>query len=243
MRYKATVQYDGSDFYGWQIQPHTRTVQEEINKALTSVNKKESMIHGSGRTDTSVHAMHQVFHFDSDLDLEGSIWLRALNGNLPNDIRILKVEKVENDFHARYNAKSKTYHYKLNTGIYDMFKHRYVYQYNKDLDVNKLKEISQSFEGTHDFTSFNATPQSVIEDQVRTVASFKVKQIDNTIQFEIKGDGFLRHMVRMLVASCIAYAEGKLSKEEIEKALLKPSKDKIKYNVPGCGLYLMHVEY
>ena len=116
MRYKATVQYDGSDFYGWQMQPHTRTVQEEINKALTSVNKKESMIYGSGRTDTSVHAMHQVFHFDSDLDLEGSIWLRALNGNLPNDIRILKVEKVENDFHARYNAKSKTYHYKLNTG-------------------------------------------------------------------------------------------------------------------------------
>lgn len=243
MRYKVTLMYDGSSYFGWQIQPDHITLQKKLMDALFIVNKKHTEIVASGRTDTGVHAYAQVFHFDSDLDLSGSIWVKALNGNLPEDIRITRVEKVSDDFHARYDATSKVYHYKLNTKVHDVFTSRYIYQYNKVLHVEKLQKAAQLFIGQHDFSSFNATPLSVIEDQVRTITKFNIKEEKGLVTFEIEGSGFLRHMVRMLVASTIAYSQQKLSQEAIIDALNHPDKTKINYNVPGCGLYLMNVYY
>lgn len=243
MRYKVTLQYDGSLYHGWQIQPNANTVQKEVLRALAIINKKTVDIHASGRTDTHVHALNQVFHFDSDLDLESDIWTRALNGQLPDDIRIKSVEKVEDDFHARYDAMSKIYHYKLNMGDYNVFDARYVYQYNSSIDINKLKEVAQVFVGVHDFTSFNATPNDVVLDQKREIFTFEVDLDKDIITFKIEGSGFLRHMVRMLVASCIWVTTGRISLKTLSDALENPDKEKIKANVPGCGLYLINVNY
>ena len=137
MRYKVTVSYDGTNFKGWQIQPDSRTVQQEIEKALSSINKEKTNIHASGRTDAGVHAIAQVFHFNSDLNLDDGIWIKAINGHLPWDIRVTNVEKVSDSFHARYHACSKTYRYIINTDAYDVFNRNYIYQYNKPLNVKK----------------------------------------------------------------------------------------------------------
>lgn len=243
MRYKVTVTFDGSSYYGWQVQPDKETVQETITRAVTIINKENTDIHASGRTDTGVHAYGQVFHFDSKLDLNENIWIKALNGNLPDDIRVLRVEKVNDNFHARYDAISKAYHYQLNTKEHDVFQSKYIYQYNKNLDIKILQEIGNLFLGTHDFASFNATPLKVIENQVRHIDTFKIEEVDGIIVFKIKGSGFLRHMIRMLVATSLAYHEKKISLEHVLDALNYPDKDKIQFNVPGCGLYLMNVDY
>lgn len=243
MRFKVTVMYDGSSFFGWQIQPNKRTIQDTIQQALSRIQKEDSNIHASGRTDADVHAYGQVFHFDSKLTLKPEDWKRALNGSLPKDIRILDVEQVEDTFHARFDAKSKTYRYKLNPKSYDVFTQKYIYQYNQDLNIESMNKTAALYIGTHNFLAFNATPIDVIEDQVRTIEHFKVFKDDDIILFEIKGDGFLRHMVRMLVATLVAVEEEKLTHKEIEDALKHPDKDKIKFNIPGCGLYLVSVDY
>lgn len=243
MRYKAVVSYDGSNYNGWQIQPNASSIQEEIIRAIKIMTKEEVMIQGSGRTDSYVHASHQVFHFDSSIDLASEIWTKALNGILPSDIYIQEVIKVADDFHARYDAQSKTYHYKINTLAYDVFSQKYVLQFNKALDLDILHEVTTLFEGTKDFTSFNATPLKVVENQVRFIEYFRIKEENGIVIFQIKGNGFLRHMVRMLVATCLAYHEDKISLSDIQEALDNPTKQSIKFNIPGNGLYLVDVEY
>lgn len=243
MRYKVDVMYDGSTFLGWQIQPNTRTVQAEIEKVLYVMHKETVTITASGRTDTGVHALNQVFHFDSTLNIESHEWIRALNGQLPADIHIVNVTKVDDSFHARYGAISKTYVYRINTGEYNVFQRNYVYQYNKDIDLNELEGIFKHFLGTHDFTSFNKTPLETIENQVRTIEKIELESSEDEIIITIKGNGFLRHMIRVLVGSAIATLEGKITKEVLKDALMNPNKQSIPYIVPGCGLYLKQVDY
>ncbi|HZJ86944.1 MAG TPA: tRNA pseudouridine(38-40) synthase TruA [Erysipelothrix sp.] len=243
MRYKASVTYNGSSYHGWQTQPDKQSIQSEIERALSIIHKEETSITASGRTDRNVHALNQVFHFDSDLDLKSESWVKAINTHLPKDIRIKKVIHVDEDFHARFDATSKTYHYKLNTRAFDVFTINTITQYNQPLNLNKLKEASTLFIGKHDFTSFNKTPLSVIEGQTRTITTFDVLEKNGVITFIIKGDGFLRHMIRMLVATTIAYSEDKITLEKIDNALKHPSKNKIKYNIEGNGLYLVCVDY
>lgn len=235
--------YDGSSYHGWQIQPNEVSVAQIVMDALSLINKEPTKIHASGRTDAKVHALKQVFHFDSKLNLSEDVWLKALNNTLPEDIRIFSVERVDDDFHARYNAKQKIYQYKINTNDYDVFNARYVYQYNKPLDIKVLKEACLVFIGTHNFTSYNATPLSVVEDQVRTFFRFDVKEEEGLVTFELEGTGFLRHMVRMLVASVLKVHEQKITIEDLQDALNKPDKTKLTFNVPGCGLYLVDVKY
>ena len=243
MRYKVDVMYDGSGFLGWQIQPDTRTVQFEIEKVLSSMHKNEVTIMASGRTDTGVHALNQVFHFDSTLKLNEQDWIKALNGQLPNDIHILNVTQTHDTFHARFDAVSKTYVYKLNVGAYDVFNRNYVYQYNRPVDIDAFRSILNIFMGSHDFTSFNKTPLETLENQVRKIEKIELKVVNQQISIMIKGDGFLRHMIRVLVGSAIATLEGKITKEVLKDALMNPNKQSIPYIVPGCGLYLKQVDY
>ena len=243
MRYKGIVMYDGTLFSGWQIQPNQRTVQSEIESILSIMHKKEVKIVASGRTDAGVHALGQVFHFDSELDLDEKKWCHALNAQLPSDIRVMDIKQVHDMFHARFDAMSKTYIYKLNTSYFDVFSRNYIYQYNKPLDIFKLQEVLQLFIGTHDFTSFNKTPLDEIVDQVRTISNFTLVQQSSIIEFEITGSGFLRHMIRMIIATCLAYCEGRISETEIKDALKKRNKDMIPFNISGSGLYLKEVHY
>lgn len=240
MRFKAIVSYDGSQFKGWQIQDDVRTVQGEIEKALSKISKKDIAITASGRTDAGVHAENQIFHFDSDLDIP---WKKAMNTLLPRDIYIQNVTKVSQDFHARFNAISKKYGYKINMREYNVFDRNYILQYNRYIDVQKLKEALNLFLGTHDFTSFNKTPINIVPNQVRTISDIMIEESNGIITIEIMGDGFLRHMIRMLIATALAYSEGKISLDNIKFSLEKPDKNLIQFNVDGCGLYLKEVYY
>ena len=240
MRFKCFVSYDGSNFSGWQIQKEVRTVQEEIQKVLSIICKEEIIITASGRTDAGVHAENQVFHFDSDLDIP---WKKAMNALLPSDIHIKNVTKVSQNFHARFNAFSKKYGYKINMGEYNVFDRNYILQYNRYIDVQKFKDALNLFIGTHDFTSFNKTPINIIPNQVRTISNIMIEESNGIITIEIMGDGFLRHMIRMLIATALAYSEGNISLDNIKFALEKPDKNLIQFNVDGCGLYLKEVYY
>lgn len=243
MRYKVTVQYDGSKFHGWQIQPKHRTVQEDIEKALSIIHKTPITITGSGRTDKFVHALAQVFHFDSALDISEQKWKDALNRLLSKDIYILEVKRVAEDFHARFSALSKTYIYRLNTGEHNVFEKDYVYQLDKKIELAKLNEAMELFVGKHDFIAFNATEVAINPYQIRHIYSFKVEEMNNEVVFEIKGKGFLRYMVRMIIGVCVNYALGKIELDTIKNAINEGTKTSIKANISPVGLYLKEVQY
>ena len=241
MRYKATVSYDGTDYAGWQKQPDQITVQGLIEKALFNLTKEHIETTGAGRTDAGVHAHGQVFHFDCDKEFTDIA--RAINSQLPEDIHIMECEKVNDDFHARYDARWKYYCYKVNTGEYDPIDRNHIYQLCRDLDIDIMDQGAQLFVGKHDFTSFNATRKSEIENQVRTIYSFDVYVMDDIVYFDIIGDGFLRHMVRMLVGALISLGLGKITLEDLCQQLEKADKTASSVNIPACGLYLEKISY
>ncbi|MBK2404146.1 tRNA pseudouridine(38-40) synthase TruA [Erysipelothrix sp. strain 2 (EsS2-7-Brazil)] len=243
MRFKATVQYDGSMFKGWQKQPSGRCIQTEIESVLTRINKIPIHISGSGRTDAGVHALGQVFHFDNIVNMDEKQLFRALNTLLPDDISITDIHPVHSDFHARFDVVSKTYEYRLNMGSYNLFERNYVYQYNKSLDLQAIREAMQVFIGTHDFTSFNATGLDEIENQVRTISDFDLIVAGDQLSFVVSGDGFLRYMVRMIVATCVACGSGKCTPHDINLMLKAADKNSVSYNIDACGLYLKEVNY
>lgn len=243
MKYKVTLAYDGSEFLGWQKQSSERSVQEELETILSKIAKEEVRVHGSGRTDAKVHALAQTCHFESDVDMDHHAWRRALNALVPKDIYIKLVQRVSHEFHAQYHTLSKTYEYRLNQGEYNPFMRNYVYQYGKKLDTQAIRDLMKIFVGTHDFTSFNATELTVVENQVRTIEWFNLNEEDDLLIFRIKGSGFLRYMVRMLIAACIEVGRGKLSVEDVNDMLLKKDKRAFARNAEPCGLYMCEVEY
>lgn len=243
MIYKCIVAYDGSKFSGWQKQPGLLTVQQSIEEALSIIHKEPIDIHGSGRTDKGVHAYHQVFHFESHLNMDSTAFHRALNALLPKSIHIHHVEAKEG-FHARFDAIEKHYVYRVNLGPVDVFNQDYEFQLNKDLDIRAMEKACQLFIGTHDFTSFNATELAIIPNQVRTITDFiLLENNDGKIEFSIFGDGFLRYMVRMLIAAVIEVGLHRLSVEELKQMLEARDKDVFTKNIPACGLYLAYVDY
>src|SRR5699024_6864979 len=168
---KCTIAYDGSGFSGYQIQPRKRTVQGEIEKALQKIHKGEAIrIHSSGRTDTGVHAMAQVFHFETDLTIQPDGWYHALQTLFPDDIELKNVEIAESSFHARFDATEKEYRYfVLNSPQRDIFRRHYVYHSSAEYDVRKMQEACKLLEGTHDFTSFSSAKSTVKGSKVRTL--------------------------------------------------------------------------
>lgn len=240
---KVTVMYDGSSFYGWQRQPKLHSVQEEIEKAISKIAKTPLTIQGSGRTDAGVHALGQVFHFETSLDMPAHAWKIAINNFTSDAIVIVDAEIAPDDFHARFSAKGKLYEYKLNMGPYNPFERHLVYQLGKQLDVEAMRDAMEVFLGTHDFTTYNNTRLDFNEHQVRTIHSFELIQDGDHLTFRIHGNGFLRYMVRMLVATIVACGMGKTTKEEIKNNLEKKDKQASKYNIDSCGLYLVKVYY
>lgn len=244
MRYKATVSYDGSQFHGWQIQDDVRTVQEEIEKCISKINKSSSKIVGSGRTDAQVHARGQVFHFDSlHKSMTAKNWKRALNSLLPDDVLIVEIEKVSDDFHARYDATRKEYRYYINLNEYNIFDRNYVLQINESLDIELMKEAAKHFIGTHDFTSFNSTGLDEIECQVRTIYDILIDASHEILEIKIIGNGFLRYMVRMIIGTLIELGKHKIDSSYISKKLDKKEKGIVPYRSAASALYLHSVEY
>lgn len=244
MRYKVKLSYDGSQFHGWQVQNDVRTVQEEIEKCLTKINKTKTRIIGSGRTDAKVHALGQVFHFDSAHEsMDAQNWKRALSSLLPEDIRIVDVLAVDDEFHARYDAKSKEYRYYINLGDYNIFERNYCLELNEPLDIEAMREVSKQFIGTHDYSSFNASTYEEIEDQVRTIYDILIDGSHDLLEIKIIGNGFLRYMVRMIVGTLIEVGRNNIDSSFVSDNLKIKEKGSVPYRAPANALYLYSVEY
>lgn len=243
MRYLIDFAYSGENFSGYQKQPKKRTVEEEIEKVLTSINGgKKVIIHSSGRTDKGVNALHQMAHFDFDKKITPYKLLGALNSYLPDDIYINDVKEVDKEFHARYMVKYKTYVYKINIGNYNPLLRTQVYQYCKHLNISKMKKGIKYFIGKHDFTSF-VSAEDKKEDKVRIIKKAIIKERNNIIYITFKGNGFLKYQVRNMVGALIKIGENKLQPKDINTMLEKKDRRKASICAPANGLTLEKVEY
>lgn len=242
MRYKCAVTYDGSMFHGFQIQGKLRTVQDEIEKVLLIINKKKTTIYPSGRTDSGVHAIGQVFHFDSVIVMKCENMRNAINSRLPRDIYISSVEVVSEDFHARFSVIKKEYHYLIDFGEYDPLKRNYRYYYPyKKIDRALLYEASQMFVGEHDFRSF--TKNKDLTNTIRTIYSIDFEWDNDLLTIKIIGNGFMHNMVRILVAMWVECARGKYSIFDLKTILEEKNRVFAPKTAPASGLYLYKVYY
>lgn len=243
MRYLINFSYDGSNYSGYQIQPNLDTIQERLEKAVCIVNNGiKRSVHSSGRTDKGVHALDQWAHVDLDISITPHKLKRALNSNLPDDIHVINTYEVADNFHARYNVKSKIYEYHINLGEYIPMERNYVFQYNYHLNILKMREALKLFVGEHDFRAF-VTDNKEKENCVRIIYSAEIVEDGDHCIIKFHGNGFLRYQVRNMVGILIRVGEEKVSCEEVEKILL--SKDRSKYGktAPSQGLYLVKVNY
>ncbi len=243
MRLKVTVAYNGANFVGWQRQSKGRTVQKTIEDVISVILNQPTEITASGRTDSGVSALGQVFHFDSDFNISPQQWQKALNTQLPDDIYIKDVCAVSDDFHARYNVVSKRYDYCIQTGDYDVFSYPFVYQLNRSLDLDKMRECAAMFVGEHDFTSFNATPLEILPYQIRTIKRLDIIDEKDKIRLIFEGKGFLRYMVRMITQVLIEVGLGRLNSQDIQSMFELNNKQACKLNAPAQGLVLVEVRY
>lgn len=237
------IQYDGSNFYGWQRLNKKRTVQKEIEKVLKKVTYKKVKINGAGRTDALAHAKGQIANFVLDLKIPLTRFKEVLNRNLPDDIFIKNVEEVEYDFHSRYNSKGKRYRYKIYTSKdKKVFLNKYSYHYPYELNIEKMIEASKKIVGKKDFRSFTAKSSEKL-NTVRHVKKIEIKINDEFIDIIVIGDGFLYKMVRTIVGNLLAVGRNLISVNDIEEIIDKKDIREAKFTAPANGLYLEEVFY
>lgn len=245
MRYKLTISYDGSAYSGWQKQLNGIAIQELIEQALTTLLRTPTVIHGSGRTDAGVHALGQTAHFDC-LHEEPKRLQHSLNALLPKDIRILSLEPVASDFHARYSAIAKTYHYNLRLpSIADPFFAAYHYHVPHPVDMTLLEQAASYFIGTHDFTSFSheAHAGSAARNPVRTLHRLNVMTDLPSVRLEFEGNGFLYKMVRNIVGTLLDVSCGKIPLNKLPHIFAAKDRCLAGRTAPPHGLFLMSVAY
>lgn len=244
-RLKLTISYDGTNFSGYQVQPGERTVQLEIEKVLMKMHKgKKVHITASGRTDAKVHALGQVIHFDTDLQIPPEAYKKALNVQLPKDIRVLEAEEVDSDFHARYSVKGKRYRYiwsceKIQSPFRRFFT---VDTRGVKPDVDKMKEAAKYILGTHDFSCFCASNTSVV-DKVRTVHLLDFEWVGEELHMTIEGNGFLYNMVRIIAGTLWEVGTGKREGITVKEAIESGNRGMAGKTAPPHGLYLEEVFY
>lgn len=241
-RYLIDFSYSGANFSGYQKQPGKRTVQDEIEKVLSSINNNSVKLTSSGRTDALVNAIHQKAHFDLDKKIVAYKLNGALNSYLPDDIYVNSVTKVDNLFHARYMVKSKTYEYLINTGDYNPLLRTHVYQYCKPLNIRKMKKAVKYFIGKHDFTTF-VSAEDKKEDKVREIYDASVDEKEGIIKITFKGSGFLKYQVRNMVGTLIKIGEEKVLPDIILSLLEKKDRKCAFLCAPAQGLTLTDVKY
>jgi len=241
-RIKCIVKYDGSKFFGYQIQPEGRTVQKEIEKALKIICKTEIITHAAGRTDSGVHAIGQVFHFDSPLDMEAIRFKRAFNSILPKDIFVIESCEVDSDFHSRFHATKKEYRYLLSTLEHDPLTCDYVHYFRRKLDLQLMQKAADYFVGTHDFTSFTANMDKI--NKQRTIYKADIVETSpGEYVFEFEGSGFMKYMVRIMVGTLLKVGVGKIKPEEIPFIIAAKDRNFAGPTAKPEGLYLLSVDY
>ncbi len=247
---KLVIAYDGTDFYGWQRQPDLPTVQSLLEASVQKVIDEAVVIHGSGRTDAGVHASGQVANFKTSRRIPCSNLKVALNRALPPTVRVRRVEEAPEDFHARYSVRSKTYRYRiLQAAVCPPFLWRFVCQDHRRLDAGSMSRAAAAVEGEHDFTSFAAAEEdsdaTAKGSKVRTVFSSKIHARPELrlLTFEIRGSGFLHHMVRNIAGTLLEIGAGKRPAEDMVRILAARDRSQAGPTAPARGLCLVRVEY
>ena len=242
-RVKLIVEYDGTNYAGWQRQINAMSVQQRLEEALTKLTKTPVTVTGASRTDAGVHAMGQTVHFDTASGVPDEKFSYALNTMLPEDIRVRRSMSAEPDFHARFQAKGKIYRYLIHNSPHAsaMWRNSRAHVMY-DLDVEKMNREVQAMIGTHDFAPFAASG-SVVKDTVRTIYDARVTRCGEKVMLLVHGNGFLYNMVRILAGTLISVGTGKLEEGAIARALQSLSRLDLGVTAPAHGLTLMRVFY
>ena len=241
---KLVIEYDGTDYAGWQRQPDDRTIQESVETALGQITGENIVVYGSGRTDSGVHAMGQVANFNTDSKITAEEFQKGLNSILPKDIVILESSEADSDFHAQFSSKSKVYIYKvLNRSYGSALLRNRMWQVPYPLSIDNMNEAAQTLLGEHDFCAF-AQAGAEVKSTVRTVACAEFKNSgDDMLEFTIEADGFLKRMVRLIVGTLVQVGKGRLSPGEFAEILKSGDKNKFVIAAPPHGLYLKEVKH
>ncbi len=243
MRIKLKICYDGTDYCGWQVQPNGVTVQEEIEKAVLLATGETVRVTGSGRTDAGVHAQCQIAHFDTDCTIPPHKIYKALNAHLPQGVKVLSSELVDDDFHACSTAKRKTYCYSLYCAdVENPLKERYAVKIDGGLDVQKMQDCALLFVGEHDFKAFCASGSGV-KTTTRTIYNIDIENQNENLKISITGNGFLYNMVRIMVGTLVAVSKGEISKTDVIKMIDTGERHVNVRTLPAKGLCLINVEY
>jgi len=246
---KLALAYDGTDFCGWQVQPNAPSIQGTLASAIGRITGEKVLPQGSGRTDAGVHALGQVATFGTESVIPAANLVIALNDILPDSIRVLEATEVPAEFHARKSAKAKTYRYRIfRDAICPPFLARYVWHYPYPLDEEAMREAASVIDGEHDFTSFAAVdPERGREQEtssnVRRVFSSTWERNGAELIYEVRGNGFLHHMVRNLVGTFLLVGKGTLRTQDLRIILEKQERAAAGPTSPASGLYLVSVEY
>lgn len=240
---RLKIEYDGTNYCGFQKQPDQVTIQQKLEEAVFKITKEHVNIIGSSRTDSGVHAREFVANFIVGDRVPVWKFKGALNFNLPDDIVVLEAVEVDEKFHSRYDSKGKTYSYTiLNRDAKPAIERNIVYHYKYELNVDKMKEACTYFIGTHDFASFRTVGGSQ-KTSVRTITDLHIVQEGNYIRIFISADGFLYNMVRIIVGTLIMVGSGKREPEDMKSIIESKDRSKAGLCVPACGLCLEEVFY
>jgi tRNA pseudouridine38-40 synthase len=230
---KLEIEYDGTDFHGWQMQPKLRTVQGEIQERLKTILRHEVSLIGAGRTDVGVHALGQVANFKTDNPLDSETILKGLNGLLPHDVAVKKVQEVDSDFHARYSATSRLYKYTVYRGRTALLR-RYVWEVLYSLNLDKIRKATEEIQGQRDFSSF-CVAESARENNVCGVTHATWEQSGTELIFRIESNRFLHTMVRSLVGTLVEVGRGYFSVEDFSDIM--KAKDRRSFFRIAAGIY------
>jgi tRNA pseudouridine38-40 synthase len=249
MNYRLLIQYDGTDFHGWQVQENDRTIQGELERVIGMLEDAKVSVIGSGRTDAGVHAEGQVANVIVHRSFTPDKLRSAINGNLWRDIRILKAEKAADEFHARFSAKKKTYLYRIvNAPVMSPFWRRFAHHEHKPLDIGKMTEAGRLLLGEHDWTAFSSAHADG-ESRVRTILDCSIQSrwdsraMANILEFSITANGFLRYMVRSIIGTLIEVGRGEKDSDTIQTAIVTGDRTLAGKTAPAHGLTLLKVDY
>ena len=245
---KLTLQYDGTNYIGWQRQPSGTSIQALLEDALAPIEGTAVTVHGAGRTDAGAHALAQVASVNMEASLDTQTLGRALNAALPEDVRVIGVEEMPADFHARFSATGKTYEYRIvNAGFVDAFLFRYVWHVPQKLNVEAMGAAAALLVGAHDFAAYQGNPEgSIVNATVRCVESIEWEGGDaynEPLVMRITGDGFLRHMVRNIAGTLVEVGVGRWDHRRPGEVLASGNRTLAGPTAPARGLFLVGVRY
>jgi tRNA pseudouridine38-40 synthase len=245
-RIKTVLSYDGTDYHGWQVQPGLPTIQAVVEQVVAEIEGSPVNVTASGRTDAGVHALAQVAAFDLTNPIPAANLRKAMNRLLPRDIRVLSVEETTPDFHPRYDARAKTYEYRIWRGeIVPPFVRRYVHHHPYPLDTGCMAAAAPLLEGTHDFTAFAAADErdALGLSKTRTIFCSRVELDGEQLRYRVRGSGFLKHMVRNIVGVLLEVGKGNLGSDAVRARLDPECAIPPGPTAPAQGLFLVGVEY